>query len=480
MLPFHSTLIMRIRTIFAVALLLRLAMFLFSRPWAADFPARLTISGDPFEYVVLGKSLLSRGEFSLTWPAAMPNVLRLPVYPLFVGLTSGGGQLSLLWVSVLFQVLIDSAFAAFLVKAIWDVFGSERLGLVSGMIYAVNPDAAFNSTQLFAESISVWLLVGAVWGLQTAARPSDSSSLRRFLAGVFCSASLILCKPVWQYVWLGLLIYLAVYCWKNRRSRRAAFLSIGWLIIVTPGLLWVKRNYDHWGVASLSYSKGYTERSIAQGVAEWGGAVDRIRVPTFNYELQLHCLVPDFSQPDFMPPPFKQVTSWNRQGVADEFRVSRELFVKATRELPGTYLKLHALSTAYTLLSPGTNFVARFYGAERNKAPAFANFGTSGLNTPQKFTSFLKQALSEPFPIMWTSWVLLFLAAFYFFSVAGMWSYFSEYRQNIWCIFLLAGGCLIFLMGPAGTSRYRFALLQAFLPICAMGILRWKNQRNRN
>lgn len=148
------------------------------------------------------------------------------------------------------------------------------------------------------------------------------------------------------------------------------------------------------------------------------------------------------------------------------------------RGMPALYIKLHTLSTVYTLFSPGTNFVARFYGADVSDAPSFANFGTSGLHTTDKFAGFVKRAFSNPLALGWSIWVVVYLTTFYVATLAGVRAYFSQNWRNIWSILLFAGGCLIFLLGPAGTSRYRFALLQAFLPLAAFGVSHWINRKH--
>ena len=465
------------KTIFALALAFRLAVLLLSRPWSDDWPQRLTYSGDPFEYSVLGKSLLTRGVLSVTWPNAMPDALRLPVYPAFVGLTSGGGQISLLWCTVLVQVLIDSFFASLLVRMTGALFNHEALGGAVGLIYALNPDAALYASQLFAESISVWLLVGTIYGVAAAAQPAAPGAWKRFAVGVLCGAMLVLCKPIWQYVWMAVLGWLALMAWRARARRSiVAFLAAGWLCMAAPGVLWVKRNYDTWGVASLSFSKAYTERTIAEGVITSAGATGRVPIPDFSREMQLHCIMPDFSQPDFMPPAFQQVTSWDRSGVAGDYRVAHELYATTLRDFRPAYVKLHFLSTAYTIFSPATNFATRFFGTGRVEDSAFANFGTSGLTTTGKFFAFLQRALSNPVAIVWSVLVVSYLVAYYAAILFGARTYLTHYRWNIWTLFLLGGGSLLFLLGPSGSSRYRFALIQAFLPLAALGYLRWRSR----
>lgn len=59
---------------------------------------------------------------------------------------------------------------------------------------------------------------------------------------------------------------------------------------------------------------------------------------------------------------------------------------------------------------------------------------------------------------------------------AGVIAYWREYRGHIWTLFLAGGGAFVFLLGPVGSSRYRFVLIQAFLPLAGLGIRRWQRR----
>jgi hypothetical protein len=363
-----------------------------------------------------------------------------------------------------------------MVRALGTLFKNRSLGLASGLIYALNPDAAFYSTQLFAESISVWLLLGSLYGLASTSSPIQPGTLRRFACGVLCGSLLILCKPVWQYFWMATLAFMAVQAFRVPNRLMRAALAVGCLVMTIPGAYWVKRNHDAWGVTSLSFSKDFAKRTIAEGVVSWAGASERVPIPEFTRELQLHCLVPDFSQHDFLPVSFKEVTNWNRQGVAEDYRVADELHSTVLRDFRSAYMKLHLLSSAYTLMSPATNFVKHFLGFTGTDFTSFANFGTSGIDTKSKLLVFLQRSLSDPFSLIWSAIVVSFLATYYAAVICGIRTYVTHYFWNIWTLYIVCGGGLIFLLGPAGTSRYRFALLQAFLPLAALGSLRWRRR----
>ena len=273
------------RIVFILALAVRMLLFLLSGPWKDDWPQRLTYVGDPFEYAVLGRSVLTRGEFSLTWPVPIPNALRVPVYPIFVALTSGGAHLGMLWLTILCQVVIDSLFAVFLMHCLSLLFRKESIGWIAGLIYACNPDAILWSTQLLAESISLWLIAGALYGLSAVTDLAKRPARWRFIVGVLCGALLPLCKPVWQYLWWLLLGWIVLAILRTRSRSALAWMLAGSLVMAAPSIAWMKRNYDAWGMFTLSVSKPYVQRVSAQGILLWAGTSDGPAVPDYTREM---------------------------------------------------------------------------------------------------------------------------------------------------------------------------------------------------
>lgn len=462
--------ILSARVVFVLALAVRLSLFLVSGPWKGDWPQRLTYVGDPFEYAVLGRSLLTRAEFSLTWPVPIPNALRLPVYPIFIALTSGGGHLEMLWLTILCQLVVDSLFAVFLMRCLSLLFRRNSIGGIGGLLYACNPDAALWSTQLLAESISLWLIIGALYGLAVVMELAQKRNRGRFVLGVLCGALLPLCKPIWQYLWLLLLGWMVLAVLRTRSRVALFWLIAGTLVIAAPGLTWMKRNYDAWGIFTLSVSKPYVQREIAKGILLWAGLSADQTVPDYTREMQMHFLLPDFNRPNAMPQPFMDVTAWDRGALIRDYREGEKFFSLVRRRYWSVYLKQHVVGTAYLLLSPGTNYVRRFIGANALSEENFGFIGGADLSTKAKFVNFLRRSLAQPTAIAWTTVVLAFLTFYYLAVLAGVLTYWKKYRWRIWSLFLIGGGLFVFLLGPVGSSRYRFVLIQAFLPLACIGV----------
>ena len=465
------------RIVFILALAVRMLLFLLSGPWKDDWPQRLTYVGDPFEYAVLGRSVLTRGEFSLTWPVPIPNALRVPVYPIFVALTSGGAHLGMLWLTILCQVVIDSLFAVFLMHCLSLLFRKESIGWIAGLIYACNPDAILWSTQLLAESISLWLIAGALYGLSAVTDLAKRPARWRFIVGVLCGALLPLCKPVWQYLWWLLLGWVVLAILRTRSRSALAWMLAGSLVMAAPSIAWMKRNYDAWGMFTLSVSKPYVQRVSAQGILLWAGTSDGPAVPDYTREMLMHFIAPDFSQPNAMPAPFMEVSAWDRHALAEDYRRGEEFYSLVRRLYWPVYLRQHVVGTAYLLFSPATNFVGRFLGSNALSGESFGFIGHADLGTKDKVFRFLRKGLAQPTAMLWTALVLAFLVCYYFAVFAGITAYWKGYRWHIWTLFLAGGGVFVFLLGPVGSSRYRFVLIQAFLPLACLGIMRWQQRR---
>jgi len=452
--------------IFLLAITLRLSLFLFSQPWASDWPQKV-ISADSFEYTVLGRSLIERGEFSYTWPVAMPNALRLPIYPLFVALTSGFGTLSLIWLTSLTQIVIDSLFAAFLIKCIGGLFLNSQAGRVAAILYAINPDAIFWSTQIMPESFSVWVIIGSLYGLSAAYQRFDILSLARFTTGAACASVLPLVKPAWQYLWVMLIAWTIIAAFRSKRFTSAALILCGCLVIVAPGAFWIDRNAKAWGVPRLSVNGPLAQQWAAKAILDGVEGTS----PDYAPEMAKHIgLIADISQEDWIPARFKQVVAWNRDGLAEDIEQGKHLLPFVLHNYLPQYVKSAALGTLDVLIAPQNKSLKEFLGTSVKGELKWKTMSGAHIDTKDKIFQFLLMRLTDPFAIFWSAYVFGYLSLLYIATLSGIKYYFRNHLWSIWTLFIIGVASMMFLMGPLGQARYRFVMTQPLLPVASLAI----------
>jgi hypothetical protein len=447
-----------------LALALRLGLFLISDPWQPSWPQKV-LSADSFEYFILGKSLLERGTFSYTWPEAMPNALRLPVYPLFVAISSLGGQLEFLWLTGLSQVILDSLWAGLLFRIVGTLFPRPPLAFGTAFLYAVNPDAVFWSTQIMAETISVWLMVLAVYGLAAAA--DEKPALSRLCLGGLAAGSVPLVKSAWQYFALGMLFYLLYQLIRAPKFRSRISLGLVCFLLVTPSAFWIGRNWVHWGVPCLSVGGPLQKAWTAKLLYKWSGAAE---VPAYTPEMAFHVgFVVDLTKPDWICDKFKNVHQWDPQGLRREIESSKDLFLVALQNHPGVLIRSLAVGIGGALFSPQNRSLKTFLGMPLERDENWRNWETGGtLRSWQSVVGFIRSRIESPATLAWSLFAFTFFGLFYSGVLLGARRYVKKYFFSPWTIYLLMTTPIFFLNGVMAHSRYRLSML---FPLCVIAVL---------
>jgi hypothetical protein len=459
-------------TLFLTALALRFTLYALSIPWEADWPKRM-IEGDSFEYFVLGKSILERGAFSYTWPEAMPNALRLPLYPTFVALTSGG-QMQNLWLTSLVQLFLDSAFAAFLYKIVLELFKSSNIALVAALLYAFNPDAVLWSSQLFAESISVWFIALAVYGLADAS--SAHPRPQRLILGAVAGGLAPLIKSGWQYFAIGMLFYLLFQLVYSSSWRKRWVLALMCLVFATPSAAWITRNYIQWGIPSLSVGGQLQKIWTAKLIMQWAGE----QPPAYTPEMALHVgFVADHSKPGWIMDRFTGIQEWNADGLRQEISNSSGLFADALSRHAGVFITA-AVSGFLDVITPQNKSVKKFLGESISTDPKWKDSSGGGsISEYGKIRDFVASRLASPLTLFWSIYAFAFMFALYGGCLFGIPVYIRKYLFSPWTIFLVTCTPLFFLNGAMSLARYRLTMFMPLVVIAAIGLLRARRYFDR-
>jgi hypothetical protein len=464
--------------IFLTAVLVRLALFAFSQPWEPSWHARLLYSGDPFENVTLARSLVERGDFSITWPEPIPNGIRTPAYPLFLAFATAG-QIELLWLAVLVQIFLDSLCATAVAVVVGRCFQNHSLGIISGFAYALMPEAVFWSTQLFAESMGVWFVVAGIGFFSFLPNRHATLGLLNtvhLLAGALFVGLLVLIKPNWLFMpflaaaWLtcGLLFF-----WRCRYCIPLGILAL--TLLFAPLASWLSWNKFHWGNLSMSFGQVMFKQSIATSLIQRSGSQTVPAIEHWSDEMRLHMLTPDFSQPNYMPSSFTTVTSWNPGALAGDKKLTDNQFFELLLKDPLRYVMLHTSGTIYLLTSPGSNFVTTAVDPGFTAAESAANFASSNESL---YGLLQKRALANAKPAFWIVWSVIALATLgAIYALTGVFACLLAAKRtswrilaNPWILYLVFAGLSVVLIGAGGGSRYRFTLLVALLPYASWAL----------
>lgn len=400
----------------------------------------------------------------------MPNALRLPVYPLFVAISSLGGQRELLWLTSLTQVILDSLFAALLFRIIAALYPRQPLALGTAILYAVNPDAVFWSTQIMAESISVWFMVLAVYGLTAAA--DERPALFRLFIGALAAGTVPLIKSAWQYFALGMLFYLLYQIARGSKGWRSIYLGLVCFLLVAPSAFWIGRNWIQWGVPCLSVGGPLQKAWTAKLLYKWSGEAD---VPAYTPEMASHVgFVVDFNKPDWIRDQFKNVHHWDPQGLRKEIENSKGFFREALQDYPVVFLQSSLVGLGGALFSPQNRSLKTFLGVPLEQDRQWRNWDTGGvLQSWQSVVGFIHSRIASPITLAWSLFAFAFFGLFYPGVLLGVRLYVTKFFFSPWTIYLFMTTPIFFLNGVMAHSRYRLSMLFPLCVIAVLGLVRF-------
>ncbi|MBN1486452.1 MAG: glycosyltransferase family 39 protein, partial [Anaerolineae bacterium] len=174
--------------------------------WLARFPTDPLGPVDAEGFHLLAVNMLNGDGFAIGWePPFCPTAIRPPLYPFLIAgcykLLGPNPQLI-----VLGQILLETLTTALVIRLTSSITGL-RIGLLAGLLYAINGTTQRYTGYLFAETLLLILITASLWRTVVCLRrPSlGNTALAGFLWGLT-----LLTKPNVQYLVLamgGLLIF---------------------------------------------------------------------------------------------------------------------------------------------------------------------------------------------------------------------------------------------------------------------------------
>jgi len=193
---------------------------------------------DSYGYESLAFSLLNTQEF--------PSLGRTPVYPFFICMTYavfGHKPRAIVCVQVILSALAV-IFVCLIGKIIWNL----RIGMIGGLVYAINPLRLYYSTQILTESFfTLLILIGVYYFLLTIKQKRPISII---LSGLFFALA-VLCRPIGILLPIILAVLIIFFLKVSLRIR--LFYSITFLLVYICLLVpWAVRNYLAYNVFTVS------------------------------------------------------------------------------------------------------------------------------------------------------------------------------------------------------------------------------------
>ena len=219
---------------------------------------QLNRNPDARDYVLLGRNLLLKGSYSRSEaPPFAPDVLRTPVYPVFVGALDVFGDAGAIYLA---QILLHSCSCFLLYKIVSKSFGTtaavwSSLGMATDLVSIVT------NFEAMSEPVFVFLMLATYCLIDPAGQRDPETGettgphrLKRALTGGVLLGLTTLTRPVSLYlIPFFVLIPMASSGWKPNINRTTLRISLAILMGSSlPVGLWIARNQALFSIPRLT------------------------------------------------------------------------------------------------------------------------------------------------------------------------------------------------------------------------------------
>ena len=429
-----------------LALALRVALFLFVRPWDGEVLRNTILVTDAAGYHKLALGILQSGSF------ATFGAFRTPAYPAFVSAVYSVVGIKP-WVVLFLQLFMSSA-TAILVYAWAKLAVGRRAAIVAAAAFAVQPHTALYSVTLMTDTLFVLFFLASVLALVHGLR---TTKLAPFIVSGALLGVATLIRPVTQYfpmvVALLILIYRGV-TWRFR-GRAIAVLALVFVLTLTP---WLYRNhaqYDHVGLSTIQgknllfYGASYAE------VAKTGRSLEDVRA--------------EFGEMAAERGAIEGNNPFENSKIYQDIAMS---YVKSNQVL---YAKRHLRGIANMFLNLSTQQIADYLGVSSHDLP-YRFFAAPGFL--ETVRGFLRSKSSAELTI--GAFVGVVMLATYLAALVGGCAVFR--KRNHFYLMAAAIITLYFFasVGLIGQARYKMPLVPFYIAYTGLGLSEiWRFAKRR-
>lgn len=430
---------------FFVALALRLALFLWIRPWQPEVEQERILVTDARGYHELAAGLIETGSFENF------GSQRTPAYPaLLAGLYAIFGAHP--WIMLACQTLI-SALTVVVMYALGAPLFGRRAACLAALLLACDVHSILYANWLLTESLFVLLLVASVTAALTvnaAVCPSGRAALSGLLTGV-C----VLVRPAAQYFPpVATVLFLLPGNPGLERRVRAKCILFYWLAFAATIAPWAARNYGAYGQLGLSSQSGRSLLKWNSTYLEFARREGRDSVLEIQNELDAR--VRDRLGHDGPHNPFDVSRA--------QAKVAKEVILGA----PLTYVVVHLKGMAMMFLHPDSKQIAFSLGWEPGLKPQLQQQFLAARD-PRRFIGLYFR--SKPtHEIVISLFVWAWLALCY---TGAAWGLLRALRRGLWLEALsvcLVIGYFAALTGPVSNARYKLPTVPFYLALAGYGL----------
>lgn len=217
--------------IVVLALTVRVLFLLFGAEIYFGTP-RFHIQGDTMSWVDSILNLIYRGSYSANLSSPNGWFYRPPGYSFFIGtvyLLCGKNLMLSLSIIPWIQVVLDSISVYLIIQITLKITGKSTVAFMAGILYALYPFALIWTAVVYAESLSIFLLLSGLWLLLSGNRNLIYSGI---LLGLATLTRL-------QTIFIIPVIAIALY-YQNKSPKQSMVFLLPFLIVYS---IWPVRNY---------------------------------------------------------------------------------------------------------------------------------------------------------------------------------------------------------------------------------------------
>lgn len=427
-----------------ISLIIRLLIFIRFEPWDETVLTKTILIFDSLGYHNLALCI----KDTLTFCG---DAFRTPGYPFFISVIYAifGTNPS----TVLFLQIFLNLFSVVLIYKIGQELFSKQIGFIAALLFAIDLHHIIFIYYLLTETIYTTIFLA---GLFYYLRAINTKQIKYFvLTGVIYGISTLV-RPISQFYIYGILLFTLIWFFKNRKEglKLSAFLFAGYLLTISP---WCARNYAEYGHFSLSNIKGYNLLFWNASYYEskrLGKPIEEVNA-SFIEEL-------------------KKMGWRSDSNPFDKEKYDGVLANKILKAHFPDYLKTHLIGTLKIHLSVGTQSLTDVLHIPAKKFSEEEKYTNGVLALVKKF--FTEKTIYE---ILLGTFVALFLAFVYFFSLLGIWKMVKDKQILLMLFFLGSAGYFALISGIISYARYRLPSMPFYILLASIGIVYMLDKRKK-
>lgn len=452
----------RIGIVLVLSLTLRLTFFLFQASWDPVILEKkiMPMGTDQRGYHQLAVTLLEHKKLSFK-PELPPVVLRTPGYPVFIAATYYifGKQP---WIVILLQNLIDP-FTAILILIIFSKLIDPKIGLISGILYSIEPHIIMYTNTFYSDSLFIFMLSLFLFFL-TEFILNSGKNVNIIIASVLLGLA-VLVKPAAAYLPFLIVIPLLFKFKKEYKQviKYSFTFLIFYFITISP---WLIRNYIHYGKIFLSNSGEYNLLAINITPME----IPKRNKPQYIVEKELRdeadsLMLADGIKPFWNEKPKDYWEELNLQQDINKTEYWKRTAIKYINQDPVSFTKHYFIGILHSFLNVASAGFAESLNLTSKGRSINLKSETDFINLIKRF--FIEKSLPE---IIFGILIGIYLFLIYFSLIMGLIKLKDYNNKNILYAYFLFSIYFILIAGAGGLARFRLPAVPFYIGISGLGL----------